>query len=223
MSKLPRLLDLFCGAGGASKGYAAAGFEVVGVDHTFQPNYPFDFIQSDALEYLRRCGKCFDVIHASPPCQAYSRIQSLGKARNGFYPQHTDLIEQTRELLVATKKPFVIENVPGAPLIKPIMLCGSQFGLKVYRHRLFESNVSLVAPPHVPHRDSTPSAGNGVSPKGFISVCGSGGIRGMNSKEILDYWRMAMGIDWMTRKELAQAIPPAFTSFIGSQLRGETL
>ena len=112
-----------------------------------------------------------------------------------------------------------MENVVGAPLIEPITLCGSMFnGLKVYRHRLFEGSFDIEAPKHEPHRDRTPSAGNGISPKGFISVCGSGGVKGMNSKEIIEYWSMAMGIDWMTRKELAQAIPPAYTEYIGKQL-----
>jgi DNA (cytosine-5)-methyltransferase 1 len=216
-----KILDLFCKAGGCSTGYFNAGFEVVGVDIEPQPNYSFTFIQGDALEILRdrEFISQFDAIHASPPCQAYSRVQSLGRARNGSYSEHADLVDVTRELLIESGKPYVIENVVGAPLHKPIMLCGSMFdGLKVYRHRIFESNIALYAPPHYPHRDKTPSAGNGISPKGFISICGTGGVKGMNSKEIIDYWSMAMGIDWMNRKELAQAIPPAYTKWIGKQL-----
>jgi len=218
----PLLLDTFCKAGGAGMGYSRAGFRVIGVDIEPQPNYPFMFIQGDAVEFIKRFGHEFDAIHASPPCQAHSRVASLGKARNGSYPEHEDLIEPTRAALKATMKPFVIENVIGAPLVEPITLCGSMFeGLKVYRHRLFECSFDIEAPKHEPHRDRTPSAGNGISPKGFISVCGSGGVKGMNSKQIIEYWSMAMGIDWMTRKELAQAIPPAFTEFIGRSLLAE--
>lgn len=220
-----KLLDLFCKAGGCSVGYHRAGFEVTGVDIEPQPNYPFKFIQMDAIEFLKTQDLSkYDVITASPPCQKYSGIQGLAQARNGGYKEHVDLVDPTRELLIKSGKPYVIENVVGAPLINPITLCGSMFpGLKVYRHRLFESNVYLMQPPHVPHRDSTPSAGNGISPKGFISICGTGGVRGMKAQEIIDYWSMAMGIDWMNRKELAQAIPPAFTEYIGLQLMNQLL
>lgn len=200
-------------------GYHLAGFDVVGVDIEPQPNYPFKFIRGDALEYLAECGGCYDAIAASPPCQAFSRVQSLGAARNGSYPVHADLIEPTRLLLEDWGKPYVIENVEGAPLHNPAMLCGSMFpSLRVYRHRLFETNWLLMTPPHSPHRDTTPPAGNGLSPKGYISVCGSGGVKGMNSAQILKTWQEAMDIDWMNRRELAQAIPPAYTFFIGSQL-----
>jgi len=216
---MAKLLDLYSGGGGAGFGYALAGFEVTGVDIEPQPNYPFEFVQSDAVKYLAEYGHNFDVIHASPPCQRVSRVQFLSKARkNGGYGDHKDHIHRTRKAIKKTGKPYVIENVPGAPLIAPITLCGSQFNLKVYRHRLFESNITITAPPHFPHRDSTPSAGNGVSPKGFISVCGNGGVKGFNSKQILEYWSYAMGIDWMTRAELAQSIPPAFTHHIGIQI-----
>jgi DNA (cytosine-5)-methyltransferase 1 len=215
----PKLLDLFCKAGGAGAGYHLAGFDVVGVDIEPQPHYPFEFIQADAIDYLKTADLSrFDVIHASPPCQAFSRIQSLGTARNGSYRDHPDLVEPTRKLLINSGLPYIIENVAGAPLIDPIRLCGSMFGLKVYRHRIFESNQFLLEPDHFPHRDSTPSAGNGKSPKGFICVCGTGGVRGMTAKEVMEYWSMAMGIDWMNRAELAQAIPPAFTECLGRQL-----
>jgi DNA (cytosine-5)-methyltransferase 1 len=215
-----RLLDLFCKAGGAGMGYYRAGFEVTGVDLEPQPRYPFEFHQADALEFLAEHGHEFDVIHASPPCQAYSAAQHLGRARNGDYPEHPDLIGSTQELIYPTGRPFVIENVSGArsKLGASIMLCGLTFGLKVYRHRYFEVSPYMLAPAHIAHNDQTPSAGNGKSPKGFISVCGSGGVRGMNAGEILEYWSYAMGIDWMTRDELAEAIPPAYTEWIGRHL-----
>lgn len=216
----PKLLDLFCKAGGAAVGYHRAGFDVVGVDIEPQPHYPYKFIQADALT----CDLAgYDFYHASPVCKKFSRVQALGLARNGGYREHPDQIAPIRDRLRATGKPFVIENVVGAPLIDPVMLCGSMFGLKVYRHRLFESNVPLRQPDHHAHDDKTPSAGGGVSPKGFISVCGTGWVRGMTAPEILAYWSMAMGIDWMNRAELAQAIPPAFTEWIGRQLLGRGL
>lgn len=219
MSK-PKCLDLFCCAGGASKGYSDAGFEVTGVDVVYHPNYPFRFILANALEYLQNHWREYDFIALSPPCQFGTGIQHLGKARNGSYPVHLNLIPQSQELVLQTGKPYVIENVQGARkyLINPVMLCGTYFGLKVYRHRYFESNLPLTTPNHHPHKDSTPSAGNGKSPKGFISVCGTGGVRGMTNREVLDYWKFAMGIGWMSRAELAEAIPPAYTEFIGRQI-----
>lgn len=214
-----KILDLFCKAGGCSVGYHRAGFEVEGVDIEPQPNYPFKFTQMDALEYLDTQDLSrFDAIHASPPCQKFSRMQSLGIARNGSYKEHADLVEPVRKRFDRIGKPYVIENVIGAPLHNSVILCGSMFGLKVYRHRQFEANFFMWEPPHLPHDDKTPSAGNGISPKGFISICGTGGVKGMNAKEIVDYWSMAMGIDWMNRAELAQAIPPAYTEWIGKQL-----
>lgn len=219
-NKRYKLLDLFSGAGGCAKGYQRAGFYVVGVDINEQPdNCADEFIQMDALEFLDTQDLSrYSVIHASPPCQRFSRMQSLGIARNGGYNEHPDLIEPTREKLIKTGKTYVIENVVGAPLNNFITLCGTMFGLKVYRHRIFESNRLIFSPSHIPHRDSTPSAGNGISPKGFISVCGTGGIRGMNVKQIMEYWSAAMEIDWMNRAELAQAIPPAYCEFIGRQI-----
>lgn len=215
----PKLLDLFCKAGGCSVGYHRAGFDVEGVDIEHQPNYPFAFTKMDALEYLDTMDLSkFDVIHASPPCQKYSGMQLLSAARNGSYKEHLDLVEPVRIRLKKIGKPYVIENVVGAPLENSFILCGSMFGLKVYRHRQFESSEFIWQPDHIPHNDTTPPAGNGISPKGFISVCGTGGVRGMKANEILQYWRMAMGIDWMNRAELSQAIPPTFTEYIGRQL-----
>jgi DNA (cytosine-5)-methyltransferase 1 len=218
----PLLLDLFSGAGGAARGYQQAGFYVVGVDINPQPRYAGDeFHQADALEFIAAHGHEFDVIHASPKCQFGTGMQHLGKARNGSYPQHENQIPAVRELLNQTGRPYIIENVDGSRkhLINPIMLCGNSFGLKTYRHRWFElSPFWFLAPSHTAHLDQTPSAGNGKSPKGFISICGTGGVRGMTSQEIVDYWGMAMGIDWMTREELKEAIPPKYTEWLGKQL-----
>jgi DNA (cytosine-5)-methyltransferase 1 len=153
----------------------------------------------------------FDAIAASPPCQAHSKAKSLSIARNGGkYGDHLDLIPETRMLLEATGKPYIIENVAGAPLIEPTKLFGSQFkNLYTQRERWFESNIELKEPETPREKMKTPSAGNGIGEDGSISICGSGGVRGMNSKQIKLYWGFAMGgIDWMTREELAEAIPP---------------
>lgn len=214
-----KLLDLFSGAGGSAKGYQRAGFYVMGIDNRPQPHYCGDeFHQADAFEYCRKYGREFDAIHASPPCQAYTGVQALGKARNGGYREHPDLIDPVRRMLIETGKPFIIENVPQSPINAVLIMCGTMFDLKVYRHRYFETNVMMFQPQHFPHHDQTPTPGLGLSPKGFISVCGSGGVKGMNAKQIVETWSSSMGIDWMDRRELAQAIPPAFTEFIGKQM-----
>lgn len=201
----PRLLDLFCGAGGAGMGYARAGFDVTGVDLAEQPDYPFLFIQADALAFVARNARFFDVIHASPPCQAHSSLRALGGQ-----PEHEDLIPATRGLLRASGKPYIIENVPRAPLIRPVVLCGEYFGLRVRRHRLFESNLSLWSPAcHMHHRR-----------KGTIGVYGDHPqiSKGMNRAHTLAEAQQAMGIDWMTWPELCEAIPPAYTHHIGRQV-----
>ena len=163
----------------------------------------------------------FDAIHASPPCQKHSRAKYLSLARNGGkYGDHKDFIAETRKLLQKSKKPYIIENVVGAPLINPISLCGTQFkNIYTQRKRIFESNVNLK-PPEIPaQKKKTPTAGNGFGQDGFISICGSGGVKGMNEKQIALYWGFALGgIDWMSRSELAEAIPPVYTEFIGKQL-----
>jgi len=204
-------------------GYNMAGFnEIVGVDIEPQPNYPFEFIQMDAIEFLKTYDLTgFDAIHASPPCQAHSKCKQLSQARNnGNYGNHEDFIQRTRELLIKIGKPYVIENVEGAPLINPISLYGSQFeNLYTQRRRLFESNIQLRLPEKKMQRHKTPTAGNGIGEDGWISICGSGGVRGLNAKQIVLYWGFALGgIDWMTRAELAEAIPPKYTEFIGKQL-----
>lgn len=205
--KKPRLLDLFSGAGGCAKGYQRAGFYVVGVDNRPMPRYCGDeFHQGDALEFLAEHGHEFDVIHASPPCQAYSRLPDTFNRSD-----KPDLIGQTRRLLIASEKPYVIENVAGAPLGFASRLCGSMFGMKTYRHRFFESSALIMTPPHRKHRDKCPPAGRRrIAEGGMISVCGH--------ISQMAYARKVMGIDWMTRDELAQAIPPVYTEFIGRQL-----
>jgi len=206
----PRLLDLFCGAGGAAMGYHRAGFDVVGVDIAPQPRYPFEFHQADALMFPL---DGFDVIHASPPCQAWSVTKSLHDAE---YPE---LIEPIRALLKVAGKPYVIENVAGAKraLDAPVLLCGSMFGLGVRRHRYFECS-ELLMPPTCRH-DLQPKpidvTGTG-GPTLLARVKGGGGDH--RKPRNLAHAREVMGIDWMTRPELSEAVPPAFTEWLGAQL-----
>lgn len=209
MATVRRLLDLFCCAGGAARGYADAGFEIIGVDINPQPNYPFAFVEADVMTLNpneRWWFETFDVIHASPPCQGYSAMSSC---RPGLGDEYPKLIEPVRSLLQATGLPYVIENVPGSPLVDPITLCGQMFGLDLYRHRLFESNVGLVEPPHPPHTKPASRAGH-WEPGTVMSVAGH--------VSPIAKAREAMGIDWTTRDELAESIPPAYTKFIGLQL-----
>ena len=215
----PRLLDLFSGAGGSAVGYSRAGFEVVGVDHVFQPNYPFEFFEADATRLDDRWVEAmrFDAIHASPPCQAFTAYKRTGNV--GEYP---DLIEPIRELLRQTGLPYVIENVEGAPLEDPVTLCGSMFDLDVQRHRLFESNWNLE-PPWQPcrHKLWAPDRFPGGRSKERTGSS-QGLVRGtieIGSWDIpLARQQEAMGIAWMTLEELSEAIPPTYTKLIGHQL-----
>jgi DNA (cytosine-5)-methyltransferase 1 len=210
MSK-PRLLDLFCKQGGASMGYSQAGFEVVGVDIDKQKRYPFEFIQKDALEVLKDVDflNSFDVITASPPCQTHSATQHLRNAQ-GKTTTKIDLIPQTRDGILATGKLYVIENVPGAPLIDALVLCGSSFGLGVRRHRLFESNVELTGLP-CNHKEQGRPIGIYGSMRDNIP---NGGRTATSIEEA----RIAMGIDWMLWADIVEAIPPVYTKHIGLQL-----
>lgn len=204
---MKKALDLFCCAGGVAMGLHRAGFEVVGVDIKPQPNYPFAFVQADALKPPFRL-EDFDFIWASPPCQAYSMMSK----NKGYDADKPRLVEKTRTMLLASGKPYVIENVAGAPLRFPFVLCGASFGLgasgfDLNRHRYFESNVGILAPP-CRHR-----AGKtiGVYGNGTNSWHREKWGRNITIAEM----REAMGIDWMTRGELTQAIPPAYSEFIG--------
>lgn len=213
----PRLLDLFCGAGGCAMGYHRAGFEVIGVDLNKQKRYPFEFVQADAIEYGYEHGGEFDAIHASPPCQKYSSITKCSPIKK----DHPDLVPPTRLMLQCKMIPWVIENVPLAPLRDPIVLCGSMFGLLVKKHRLFESSEDLGHPPFCDHwkfKGDFPSGRSwGTKRAGerstVVHVYGKGCSRGTH-----DLWKRAMGIDWMTMGEMAQAIPPAYTEWIGRRL-----
>jgi DNA (cytosine-5)-methyltransferase 1 len=212
----PRLLDAFCGAGGSSRGYQLAGFHVTGVDNRPQPRFAGDeFVLGDALEYLAVHGREYDAVHASPPCQAYSVANNIHGRED-----HPDLIEPTRAALQATGLPYVIENVPGAPLLAPMMLCGLSFGLNVRRHRLFESNVFMLAPPCGDHRgDWLLVFGHTVLTRGRVVGKAKGGGNRIQRQHVgTDRGRRAMGIEWMNRDELSEAIPPAYTQFIGEQL-----
>ena len=206
-----RLLDLYCKAGGASKGYQLAGFEVVGVDIKKQKRYPFEFIQADCLELMKDMDflRSFDVIAASPPCQTHSITQHLRNAQ-GRSTDKVDLIPQTREALIASGKPYVIENVPGSPLINPIQMCGSYFGLKVRRHRRFESNLPIVGSP-CDHKSQGKPVGVYGSMRDEIP-------KGGHTAKSIEEAREAMGIDWMIWGELVEAIPPIYTKEIGKQL-----
>jgi DNA (cytosine-5)-methyltransferase 1 len=212
----PRLLDLFCGAGGAAMGYYRAGFDVVGIDHVAQPHYPFEFIQADALTFMETCHSeyldTFDAIHASPPCQDHMKTPHR-KHGTGW------LLDASRQLLKQTGLPWVIENVDGADMVADYCICGCQVGCpKIRRVRFFEVSwgprAGLFELDCHDHSE-TP-----------LSVVGHGTPTWVREKwkatfgrdpNIADY-REAMGIDWMNRNELSQAIPPAYTEFIGEQL-----
>lgn len=222
MERKYKLLDCFCKAGGASVGYYNAGFEVVGVDIEPQPNYPFKFIQRDALEVLADIEfiSQFDIIACSPPCQCYSKLKYLSGNVEKWEENHVDLVAPTRELLVKTGKPYVIENVEGAPLINPIKLCGSQFeNMYTQRPRLFESNIPLKKPDNPVVRHKTLKLGHGIAEDGYITVAGTRSPMGMNEVQTKLYYGFALGgIDWMTLEELTQAIPPCYTEWIGKQI-----
>lgn len=202
-----RLLDLFCKQGGAAAGYAAAGFEIVGVDNEPQPRYPYEFVQADALEYLAEHGYEFDAVHASPPCQGYSLTQRIQSR------EHPRLIQPTRELLDQFNLPWVIENVEDArdELIKPVLYCGLSFGLNTYRHRLFEANWPIFEPQHLTHARQSVKMGRPLREGDQYHAIG-------NFSNV-PYVRADMGVPWMSRDGIRECVPPAYTELIGLSMR----
>ncbi len=214
-----KLLDLYCGAGGASQGYVDGGFIVTGVDIKNQKNYPFDFINADVLDVLDLIGD-FDAVHASPPCQAYSKLRNMHKKNN--YVEQIDII---REILKDSGKPYVIENVEGSSLSSSsdlfgnngVYLCGSMFDLQISkgflrRHRIFETSFPIPQPS---------CSHNGRGPA--VGVYGHGGHSGKHRMLYKKDAAKIMGIDWMTHRELTQAIPPAYCRYIAKYLKEEVL
>ncbi|MHA1249791.1 MAG: DNA cytosine methyltransferase [Candidatus Helarchaeota archaeon] len=208
------ILDLYCGAGGSAVGIANAcrkykkRFKIIGIDIKRQKNYPFEFIQQDVLDLSNKFLKKFDFIWASPPCQLYSNGTARWRNIEAYATKYVDLIDPTRNLLKKSKVPFVIENVIGAPLRKDLILCGQMFNLKVIRHRIFEIwGFSVKAPYHPYCRDL-------VKKGKAYTIAGGGG----NSKSYkFEDWKKAMGISWMNKKELIEAIPPAYSEYIFSK------
>jgi DNA (cytosine-5)-methyltransferase 1 len=208
-----KLLDLFCGAGGAAMGYHRAGFHVTGVDIAPQPDYCGDtFVQGDALDYLADHWWEYDAVHASPPCQASTALtKGTNKGR-----EYVQLIPETRRLLRATGLPTVIENVQGADVRRDLTLCGEMFGLDVIRHRYFElSGFTAMQPEHIPHRGRVRGWRHGTYYDGpYVAVYGDGGGKGTVAE-----WQAAMGIDWTDdRKSIAEAIPPSYGEYVGAAL-----
>lgn len=204
----PRLLDAFCCQGGASAGYAAAGFDVTGIDLHPQPRYPFTFIQGDAVEYILKHGHEYEAIAASCPCQRYTLCQRIQGN------EHPDLIGPTREAILSTGRPGIIENVPeAAPELRdPVMLCGASFGLHTYRHRLFEpvGGFTLEVPEHPEHVHPTVKMGRPLREGDWYHAVG-------NFSNV-PYVRCDLGVPWMSRDGIRECIPPAYTQHLGRQL-----
>jgi hypothetical protein len=227
MIKKLRVLDLFCCGGGAARGYAKAGFDIVGVDIEDQPQYPFTFVLADALEYVFEKANEFDLIHASPPCQGYSTAVSSSTSK--WVPtlgkDEPKLIAPLREILNAAGIPYIIENVAGArgEMLTPVMLCGTMFGLPIPRHRLFECSWPLPQPVHGKCRGVAKDyAAKMEWEYRDMSVTGKGRRAGTATR-----WKHILGIDaseHMTQHQLAECIPPAFTEYIGNEfLKSNTL
>jgi DNA (cytosine-5)-methyltransferase 1 len=212
----PRLLDLFCCEGGAGMGYHLAGFDVTGVDIVARPRYPFQFVQGDALAYLAEHGHLFDAVHASPPCQDHTALNG----RHGIDHGTGDLVALTRAALVLLGRPWVMENVPGAPMPAAVTLCGSMFGLgatcsdgvwrQLRRHRLFEHHPDVPAwPPYTCQHQGQPIGVYGTGGGGPMTR----GYRGDTAESVA-----ALGTPWMSRAGVSQAIPPAYTEHLGAAL-----
>lgn len=214
-------MDLFCGAGGCAVGYSRAGFNVIGVDHKPQKNYPFEFFQADAMQvlgFLNEGGyipgtdiwlENFSAIHASPPCQRFS---VMTQCRPGIAETFPDLIDPVRQRLKASGLPYVIENVPKAPLIDPAQVCGTSFGMRIRRHRLFETNFYLP---------STTCKHDGYVMNPWNSKGGRRRMRehfGIPNGQQNPAWRAEMGVEWMGGHDAEQAVPPAYTQYVGKYL-----
>lgn len=219
--KRKRLIDLFCGIGAASVGYTEAGYDVIGVDIEPQGDYPFEFVQMDAFEFGFAHLDDFDAWHASSPCQNYIAITKGNRAR-GWKDQHPDLIVPTRHLLAEVRKrrprPTVIECGVGNHLRSDVRLCGEMFGLGVIRHRDFEiDGADVPRPLHIPHRGRVRGWRHGQFFDGpYVAVYGEGGGKGS-----VEEWQKAMGIPWSaSRKGIAEAIPPAYTRYVGEHILG---
>jgi DNA (cytosine-5)-methyltransferase 1 len=203
-----RALDLFCGQGGSSAGLAAAGFHVTGVDLYHQPNYPFPFHHGDALDLSVSWVRAnFDLVTASPPCQAYTKCARIRGRR------HPRLIAETRAFLERVGLPWVIENVEEArpELRTPVMLCGAQFGLRTYRHRLFEASFPIQAQIHLPHERRTVKMGRALRDGDFYHAVGN--FSGV------DYVRADLGVPWMTREGIRECIPPVYAQYVAHEFR----
>jgi DNA (cytosine-5)-methyltransferase 1 len=211
----PRLLDLFCGAGGAAMGYHRTGFEVVGVDNRPQPHYPFEFHQADALTYPL---DGFDAYHASPPCQYYSRLRHLPWLKDRVYWRS---VPPVIELFKRLSAPWVIENVEDCwDMPDSFVICGSSIGLSLYRHRRFLTSFPVMLYSHQKHKHIITPGRASLSKRHH----GMEGFREISRESIAghvasaDLARAVMGIDWMNRSELSQAIPPVYTEYIGKYL-----
>lgn len=206
----PRVLDLYCCQGGASQGYIDAGFAVVGVDLYPQPRYPWPFDQADAIEYVLEYGAEFELIHASPPCQLYSKTHRINRS------EFPDLIGPTRDALDKVGVPYVIENVVDAAseLLEPVELCGSMFGIETYRHRLFETTWKMEAPPHPEHIARTTKMGRAPVDGQYMHIVGN--FSGT------DRARSIMGMPWANRDGLREAIPPVYSEYVGRSFREAT-
>ena len=216
----PRLLDLFCGAGGAAVGYHRAGFDVTGVDNRPQPRYPFTFIQADAMTFPL---DGFDAIHASPPCQAFTQMSARWRGKGTKADIHPDLLTPTLAILRTLGLPYIVENVQGAKahMRATLVLHGGMFRLGVHRPRLFEANVLILAV-RTPQTLS-PLGVYGAKPDGHTTYRyrNNGNYKGkglIRTAKSVEEAREAMGIDWMTWDEIREAIPPAYTEYIGVQL-----
>lgn len=202
----PLALVTYCGQGGSAAGYVNAGFDVVCVDIVAQPRIPFRFIQADALDFIGNEGHRFQLIDGGPVCKAYSKTARIHNAG------HPEQIPATREAMLATGKPYVIENVEDArpELLDPVMLCGASFGLRTYRHRLFESNLPLTVPEHMNHEWPTAKMGRPVRDGEFYHAVGN--FSGVETV------RRDMGVPWMNREGINQCIPPAYAEWVGRRI-----